>query len=90
MQVPIIAPVKQKKFQVKEQEVKTHYKTEFLAGMMGTPALSRNVAVVGHIHHGKTVVRSLVYVALLLEPLILMLPQLSSHLRADEAMGQCR
>lgn len=59
LQVPIIAPVKQRKFQVQEQEAKTIYSSEFLTGLMGSPLLSRNVAIAGHLHHGKTVVTSL-------------------------------
>lgn len=56
-QVPIIAPVKHKNFQVQEERGVTHYKAEFLTGLMGSPALIRNVAIAGHLHHGKTVVR---------------------------------
>ena len=59
LQVPIIAPVKQKKFQVVEQkELKSNYKAEFLTALMGTPLLTRNIAIAGHLHHGKTVVTS--------------------------------
>jgi len=57
VQVPIIAPIRQKNFLVQEQAIETTYKTEFLTGLMGSPALTRNVAVCGHLHHGKTVVR---------------------------------
>lgn len=56
-QVPIIAPVKQKKFEVEEREaLPTRYSAEFLASLLATPELIRNVAVVGHLHHGKTLV----------------------------------
>lgn len=59
MQVPIIAPIRHKKVEVLEKEaLKTKYSTEFLKGMMGNPDLIRNIAVVGHLHHGKTLVRS--------------------------------
>lgn len=54
--MPIIAPVKQKNFQVAEQAGVTNYKAEFLTGLMSSPALIRNVAIAGHLHHGKTVV----------------------------------
>ena len=54
--MPIIAPVKQKNFQVQEQAGVTNYKAEFLTGLMSSPALIRNVAIAGHLHHGKTVV----------------------------------
>ena len=52
----MIAPIRQKTFLVQEQEIETNYKTEFLTGLMGSPALTRNVAVCGHLHHGKSVV----------------------------------
>ena len=32
------------------------YGPEFLAGLMATPELARNVAIVGHLGHGKTTV----------------------------------
>ncbi|CAH0394055.1 unnamed protein product [Bemisia tabaci] len=55
LSVPLVAPVKKKKFQLKEQELpETVYNMEFLADMMDTPDLIRNVALVGHLHHGKT------------------------------------
>ncbi|XP_075215166.1 116 kDa U5 small nuclear ribonucleoprotein component [Lycorma delicatula] len=53
--VPLVAPIKKKKFQIKEQDLpETIYNMEFLADMMDTPHLIRNVALVGHLHHGKT------------------------------------
>ncbi|KAE8750608.1 hypothetical protein FOCC_FOCC002588 [Frankliniella occidentalis] len=52
---PLIAPLKEHKFQVKEQQLpETIYSMEFLADLMDTPTLIRNVALVGHLHHGKT------------------------------------
>lgn len=52
---PIIAPVKRARFAVTEQEVpNTTYELEFLADLMDTPDLIRNVALFGHLHHGKT------------------------------------
>ena len=58
MQVPIIAPVKQKKLEVNEQtSLPTFYSSEFLGGLMTNPELVRNVAVIGHLHHGKSLVR---------------------------------
>ena len=57
LQVPIIAPIKAKKAELLEQQpLKTNYNNEFLSGMMTNPELIRNVAVVGHLHHGKTLV----------------------------------
>ena len=56
--MPIIAPIKAKKAELLEQQpLKTNYNNEFLSGMMTNPELIRNVAVVGHLHHGKTLVR---------------------------------
>ena len=60
-QVPIIAPIRHKKVEVLEREaLKTKYSNEFLIGMMDNPDLIRNIAVVGHLHHGKTLVRNTV------------------------------
>lgn len=57
MQVPIIAPIRPKKAEMLEQQpLKTNYSNEFLAALMDNPELVRNVAVVGHLHHGKTLV----------------------------------
>ena len=58
LEVPIIAPIKQKKFQVEEsQGLRSRYTPEFLGSLLSTPELIRSVAVVGHLHHGKTLVR---------------------------------
>ncbi|KAF4514202.1 UNVERIFIED_CONTAM: hypothetical protein B566_EDAN019400, partial [Ephemera danica] len=52
---PLIAPTKKKKFQLKEQELpETTYDMEFLADLMDNSSLIRNVALVGQLHHGKT------------------------------------
>jgi U5 small nuclear ribonucleoprotein component len=52
---PIIAPVKKLKFSHMEAELpETDYDLEFLADLMDNPELIRNVAIVGHLHHGKT------------------------------------
>ncbi|CAG8607055.1 8109_t:CDS:10 [Paraglomus brasilianum] len=52
---PIIKPIKIKKFQVQEKDLpETRYKKEFLVDMMNLPELVRNIAIVGHLHHGKT------------------------------------
>lgn len=51
---PIIAPVKTTKFSKTEQDLPvTIYEKEYLADMMDTPDLIRNVALCGHLHHGK-------------------------------------
>lgn len=55
LDTPLIAPIKKKKFQLKEQELpETVYNMEFLADLMDTSSLIRNVALIGHLHHGKT------------------------------------
>ncbi|XP_052866518.1 116 kDa U5 small nuclear ribonucleoprotein component [Anopheles cruzii] len=52
---PLIEPAKRVKFQLKAQELpETTYKMEFLSDLMDTPTLIRNVALIGHLHHGKT------------------------------------
>lgn len=52
---PIIKPVKQKNFSVLTKEIpELRYDTDFMATLMNTPHLIRNVAIVGHLHHGKT------------------------------------
>lgn len=52
---PIIAPIKQRKFAVVEADVpQTTYHSQYLADIMDNPCLIRNVAMVGHLHHGKT------------------------------------
>jgi U5 small nuclear ribonucleoprotein component len=52
---PIIKPIRVKNFSVLEKEPPIlNYSTEFLASLMNTPTLIRNVAIVGQLHHGKT------------------------------------
>ncbi|WKX98450.1 hypothetical protein Q1695_013828 [Nippostrongylus brasiliensis] len=52
---PIIKPVTQRKFQSVEHSLpETVYKKEYLADLMDCPHIMRNVAVAGHLHHGKT------------------------------------
>uniref|UniRef100_A0A8C2DJE3 116 kDa U5 small nuclear ribonucleoprotein component n=1 Tax=Cyprinus carpio TaxID=7962 RepID=A0A8C2DJE3_CYPCA len=52
---PIIKPVKMKKFTLMEQELPaTVYDMEFLADLMDSSELIRNVTLCGHLHHGKT------------------------------------
>ncbi|RJE18724.1 hypothetical protein PHISCL_08939 [Aspergillus sclerotialis] len=52
---PIIAPVKQKKFAVEEAELPpVYYSREFMTDLLNFPEQIRNVAIVGHLHHGKT------------------------------------
>ncbi|MEW5309265.1 MAG: hypothetical protein WDW38_001161 [Sanguina aurantia] len=57
LEVPIIAAVRAKKFETLERDaLKTSFTPEFMATLMANPELVRNVAIVGHIHHGKTTV----------------------------------
>ena len=52
---PIVAPIKPKDFDLVEKKLPTtRYSTEFLTSLMAHPALVRNIAVIGHLHHGKT------------------------------------
>ncbi|KAK0246470.1 Calreticulin family-domain-containing protein [Armillaria nabsnona] len=52
---PIIAPVKVRKWQVEEKDMpETRFDKGFLLNMTAFPDMIRNVAVVGHLHHGKT------------------------------------
>ncbi|XP_077351694.1 116 kDa U5 small nuclear ribonucleoprotein component [Festucalex cinctus] len=52
---PIIKPVRHKQFTLMEQELPaTVYDMEFLADLMDSPELIRNVTLCGHLHHGKT------------------------------------
>lgn len=52
---PIIAPIKVKKFIVEEADLPvTHFSRDFMMDMMNFPDQVRNVAVAGHLHHGKT------------------------------------
>jgi U5 small nuclear ribonucleoprotein component len=51
---PIIAPVKRSRFSILEQDIpETTYNLEFLADLMDTPELVRNITLCGHLHHGK-------------------------------------
>jgi U5 small nuclear ribonucleoprotein component len=55
IETPIIEPVKTKSFSVLEQKVpRTTYSTQFLTSLMDHPQLLRHVAVIGDLHHGKT------------------------------------
>ncbi|RMD41576.1 hypothetical protein DV735_g3544, partial [Chaetothyriales sp. CBS 134920] len=52
---PIIAPVTQKKFQVQEVDLPpVHYSREFMTDLLSFPESIRNIAIAGHLHHGKT------------------------------------
>ncbi|KAL4070537.1 Calreticulin family-domain-containing protein [Scleroderma citrinum] len=52
---PIIAPIKVRRWTVEEKDMpQTRFDKGFLLNMMSFPEMIRNVAVVGHLHHGKT------------------------------------
>ncbi|XP_008812731.1 110 kDa U5 small nuclear ribonucleoprotein component CLO-like [Phoenix dactylifera] len=55
LEQPIIKPVRTVKFEVGVRDSSTYVSTEFLLGLASNPSLVRNVALVGHLHHGKTV-----------------------------------
>ncbi len=53
--VPIVAPVKEYKFDLAEADLPpTYYSKDYLVQLREHPALIRNIALVGHLHHGKT------------------------------------
>jgi U5 small nuclear ribonucleoprotein component len=52
---PIIEPVVQKKFTVQEADLPpVHYSRELMTDLMNYPEQIRNIAIAGHLHHGKT------------------------------------
>lgn len=52
---PIVAPVQQRKFTVEEAELPpVHFSREFMTDLLNFPDQVRNIALVGHLHHGKT------------------------------------
>ncbi|KAG8900279.1 hypothetical protein FRB99_006147 [Tulasnella sp. 403] len=52
---PIIAPVKVRKWVLEEKDLpETRFDKGFLLDTLQYPSMVRNVAVVGHLHHGKT------------------------------------
>src|SRR2546421_5712314 len=52
---PIIAPVEQKKFTIEEADLPpVFFSRSFLADLMNFPEQTRNIALAGHFHHGKT------------------------------------
>ena len=52
---PIVAPIKVKSFAVEEKDLPpTYYSREYMIQLTRAPETVRNVAFVGHLHHGKT------------------------------------
>lgn len=54
LEQPIVKPVRNIKFEVGVKDSTTYVSTDFLLGLMSNPKLVRNVALVGHLQHGKT------------------------------------
>ncbi|KAJ9094903.1 hypothetical protein QFC19_007759 [Naganishia cerealis] len=52
---PIVQPIKVRKFMVEEKDMPvTRFDRGFMLDMMNHPSMIRNVAIAGHLHHGKT------------------------------------
>lgn len=52
---PIVEPVKIRKFAIEESGLpETRFDRAFMMNLMSFPNMVRNVAVIGHLHHGKT------------------------------------
>ena len=52
---PIIAPVEQKRFTVEEADLPpVFFDRSFMTDLMNYPEQTRNIALAGHLHHGKT------------------------------------
>lgn len=52
---PIIAPIQQKKFTIQEADLPpVFFSRDFMTDLMNFPEQIRNIAFVGHLHHGKT------------------------------------
>ncbi|KAG0053013.1 U5 small nuclear ribonucleoprotein component [Gryganskiella cystojenkinii] len=52
---PIVQPMKTKKFQLEEKDLPTtRFRKQYMYDLMAFPPRVRNVALVGHLHHGKS------------------------------------
>ncbi|PWN36281.1 putative ribosomal elongation factor EF-2 [Meira miltonrushii] len=52
---PIVEPVKMRKFAIEEAGLpETRFERSFMMNLMNFPEMVRNVAICGHLHHGKT------------------------------------
>ena len=55
LQQPIVAPIERKKFTVEEEDLPAvTFDRGFLTDLMSFPEQIRNIALCGHLHHGKT------------------------------------
>ncbi|UIZ29797.1 hypothetical protein KXD40_003277 [Peronospora effusa] len=61
IETPLIASVKTKTFSVLDQKIpQTTYSTQFLTSLMEHPQLIRHIAIIGDLHHGKTLFTDLI------------------------------
>ncbi|KAK5677768.1 hypothetical protein LTS10_009651 [Elasticomyces elasticus] len=52
---PIVAPVERKRYTVVEEDLpKVNFDRSYMVDLMSFPSQIRNLAIVGHLHHGKT------------------------------------
>lgn len=52
---PIVAPIQKKKFTVQEADLPpVFYSRQFMTDLLNFPDQTRNIALAGHLHHGKT------------------------------------
>ncbi|SPO02282.1 probable ribosomal elongation factor EF-2 [Cephalotrichum gorgonifer] len=52
---PIVAPVEEKKFNIEEADLPpVFFDRNFMTSLMNFPEQTRNIALAGHLHHGKT------------------------------------
>ncbi|KAL9248710.1 110 kDa U5 small nuclear ribonucleoprotein component CLO-like protein [Drosera capensis] len=54
LETPIIKPLRNLKFELGVRDSSTYVSTQFMLGLMSNPNLVRSVALIGHLHHGKT------------------------------------
>ncbi|KAF2155797.1 P-loop containing nucleoside triphosphate hydrolase protein [Myriangium duriaei CBS 260.36] len=77
---PIIAPVVQKKFTVQEDDLPpVFFSRDFMTDLMNFPEQVRNVALVGHLHHGKTA---------LMDMLVMQTHDISGRLEKRQGKGR--
>ena len=86
---PIIEPPKTKMHVVLTKEVpETKYSIDYMAQLMAKPKFIRNVAIIGHQHHGKTLLSDLLIESTYSKPKMNQIPQKYTDLRVDEINRQ--